>query len=323
MKQRIWAFLAMLLLLYGLAGSALAANPVDDYTGELDPSTGLPLGSYVNAEGQIGHFITVDNAFLYDPEANRFLYSLGNLRYSSNIPNGAVVAADTVVSIYLPGGIVGTLYRDGAAVSNPDLTAIRETGSYVLQLSGNGFYDKDQFTFVILPTQTNKLNNLRLPAGFSFDYILKDGKQIDLAYSNYYEFKEDGQYQLCWKNYTLNQGYTVKFTLDRQAPTLALPEVKDGKANSAVSLSDLEENCYIVVEYGGKTETLRGNTHSLKESGNYVLTVYDQTGNFTRYTFTIAFYLNISAVFVVIIVLAILAAILSYCYWVRKKIRVG
>lgn len=323
MKRCIWAFLAALLLLSALTVSALAVDSLEDYTGELDPATGLPLGSYETAEGEAGSYITVDDSFRYDPEAERFLYELGSIQFSSNIPNGAVVPSDTTVSIYLPGGIAGALHRDGTAVENADLTAITETGFYVLQLTGSGLYDSDQFTFVIMPALTNQLNDLRLPEGFTFDYIMQDGTELDHAHSNYYEFLEDGLYQICWKNDTIKQQYIVKFTLDRQAPTLALPEVVEGKASSEVSLSDLEANCYIVVETGGETKTLKGTNHSLKEAGDYVLTVYDQAGNFTRYTFTIEFYLNLSAVFVIIIVLLVLVGVLIYCRRVRKNARVG
>lgn len=323
MKQRIWAFLTALVLLFTLVVPVLAADTAEDYIGELDPSTGLPLGSYKDADGESSTYIVVDDAFHYDPEKKIFLYTIGSSRFSSNIPNGAVVPDDQTVSIQLPGGVTGTLYRDGSAVEEADLTAITETGFYVLQLTGSGLYDSGQFTFTIMPDLTNQMNKLRLPEGFSFAYIMQNGIELDHAHSNYYEFLEDGEYQICWRNETINRQYIVKFTLDRQAPTLALPEVVDGKASSQVSLSDLEAGCYIVVETNGESRTLKGTGNTLKEAGDYVLTVYDQAGNFTQYSFTIEFYLNFSAVAVIIMVLLILAGILIYCRRVRKTARVG
>ena len=323
MKRRIWAILTALVLLSALTVPVLAADTAEDYTGELDPSTGLPVGSYENADGESSTYIVVDDAFHYDPEAKTFLYHIGSSRFSSNIPNGAVVPDDQTVSIWLPGGVTGALYRDGSAVDGADLTAITETGFYVLQLTGSGLYDSDQFTFAIMPELTNQLNELRLPDGFSFEYIMQDGIELDHAHSNYYEFLEDGKYQICWKNDTINRQYIVSFTLDRQAPTLALPEVVDGKASSEVSLSDLETGCYIVVQTDGESRTLKGTGHTLKEAGDYVLTVYDQAGNFTQYSFTIEVYLNFSAVAVIIMVVLILAGILIYCRRVRKTARVG
>ena len=323
MKQRIWAFLTALVLLFTLVVPVLAADTAEDYIGELDPSTGLPLGSYEDADGESSTYIVVDDAFHYDPEKKIFLYTIGSSRFSSNIPNGAVVPDDQTVSIQLPGGVTGTLYRDGSAVEEADLTAITETGFYVLQLTGSGLYDSGQFTFTIMPDLTNQMNKLRLPEGFSFAYIMQNGIELDHAHSNYYEFLEDGEYQICWRNETINRQYIVKFTLDRQAPTLALPEVVDGKASSQVSLSDLEAGCYIVVETNGESRTLKGTGNTLKEAGDYVLTVYDQAGNFTQYSFTIEVYLNFSAVAVIIMVVLILAGILIYCRRVRKTARVG
>lgn len=318
MKQRIWAIFAILLLLLTLAMPAMATEPE-----ELDPVTGLPLGNYETADGQIGSYITVDDSFRYDPDAKCFLYALGDVQYSSNIPKGALLPTDTTVCIQIPGGLTPALYRNGAVVENADLTKITEPGFYVLQLSGTNLYDNEQFNFTIVPSVTNGVNELYLPDGFSFEYIKKDGKDQFHDYANYHEFLEDGQYQLCWKNDSIDLKYTVKFTLDRQAPTLALPEVENGKANSPVSLTDLEPGCYIVLERDGETTTLKGNQNVLKDTGTYNLTVYDLAGNSTKYQFTIQLYLNISAVFVIILLVAIMVGILIYCYRVRKNTRVG
>ena len=323
MKRCVWAFLTAFALISALTVPVLASNADEDYIGELDPSTGLPLGSYENADGESGSYIVVDDAFRYDPDEKIFLYTIGSSQFFSNIPNGAVVPDSQTVSIQLPGGVTGALHRDGTVVEGADLTAITETGFYVLQLTGSGLYDSDQFTFTILPELTNQLNDLRLPDGFSFEYILQNGIELDHAHSNYYEFLEDGQYQICWKNDTINRQYIIKFTLDRQAPTLALPEVVDGKASSEVSLSDLEAGCYIIVETDGESRTLKGTGHTLKKAGDYVLTVYDQAGNYTQYSFTIEVYLNFSAVVVIIMALLILAGILIYSRRVRKTARVG
>lgn len=323
MKRHIWTLSAILILLFGMTVPASAATDPDDYIGELDPATGLPLGTYETADGKQSSYITVDDAFCYDPDAHLFLYTIGSSRYTSNVPNGAVVPRGQTVSIQLPRGITGELHRDSAMVPTPNLGAIKDPGFYVLQLSGSSLYDHNQFTFTIMPELTNQMTDLRLPEGFSFAYILLDGKQVELSYSNYFEFKEDGTYQVDWKNDTIDRQYTVRFTLDRQAPTLALPGVTHGRARSVVPLSDLEENCYITMEHNGKTQTLRGTGHILKETGDYVLTVHDPAGNYTQYRFHIDLYLNFSAVLVLIMVLAILAGIAVYCWRVRKHVRVG
>lgn len=322
MKQRIWAFTAALAVLAALATPVLA-DSVEDYTGELDPATGLPKGSYQNADGESSSYIVVDEVFSYDPDAGTYLYSIGSSRYFSNVPNGALVAEGQKVCIQIPGGITAMLYRDGVLVNEPDLTNITETGAYVLQLTGSGLNDSQQFTFTICSDLTNSMTDIRLPDGFSFSGILLDGTELDHAYSNYYELLEEGEYQITWGNDTIRQYYTVKFTLDRVAPTLSLPGVTDGKASGQVSLADLESDCYIVMEHDGEVTTLRGTGNTLSDAGDYVLTVYDPAGNYTRYSFTIQVYLNFSAVAAIIMVALVAVGVFYYSRWVRKHARVG
>ena len=318
MKKRIGAILAVAVLLLTLSVPALATE-----SQELDPVTGLPLGSYETIDGELGGYVDVEDAFRYDSEAKCFLYTLGSDQYSTNVPNGAFLPTDHSVSIQLSGGLSATLYRDGAVVAEPDLNNITGAGFYVLQLSGTRLYDSAQFSFVIAPSFINSINELQLPKGFAFKYVKKDGEDQYRDYANYFEFREDGLYQLCWGNESIEREYTVKFILDREAPTLALPGVVDGVAKGPVDLSDLESNCHIVLETGDKTTTLKGNNNTLKDTGTYTLTVYDPAGNSTQYRFTIELYLNVSAVFVIILWAALMAGILVYCYRTRKNARVG
>ena len=296
-----------------------AAQTDPDYSGPLDPMTGLPSSA---GGGSDTFYWLREGEYGYDREERAFSNVLGSGAFSSNIPNGAVVSEGQTVSFTLPSGMTATLFREGDPVENSDLTAITEPGGYLLEVRSGGA-GSVSFSFRILGETTNALNELTLPAGFSFDYVNLNGEGLTLEYSNYLELLEDGAYELRWSCPDIAQSYTLSFTLDRAAPTLALPEVTGGEAHSEVTLADLEAGAYIVLERDGESSTITSPDTVIRDAGDYRLTVCDQAGNSTVYEFTIHMYLNLSAVAAIGLALAGLAALWGYSRYIRKHPRVG
>ena len=292
------------------------------YSGALDPRTGLPLGQ---STGTGDYYPLRGEEYGYDRKLHCYTNRLGSLSFTSSIPNGALLSAGRMdpVSITLPVGLTGTLYRNGDEVPDADLTQITQAGSYLLEVRSTSSTDSTAFSFTILDTLTNSLMEISLPDGFSFEYVRQDGEGLTLAYRNYLELLEDGSYELCWSCPDIAQTYTVSFTRDTAAPTLALPEVKDGQGRSAVTLTDLEEGAYILLESGGETKTITSPSTVIRDAGKYVLTVCDQAGNRTQYSFTIHVYLNLSAAAAIGMMLAGAAALFGYSRYIRKHPRVG
>ena len=79
----------------------------------------------------------------------------------------------------------------------------------------------------------------------------------------------------------------VTFTIDKTAATLVLNGVENaGKTKGEVSLSDLSETATVVVTKDGETiEYTLGDL--LNEAGMYVITVTDECGNVSEYSFEI------------------------------------
>lgn len=299
-------------------------GPTDvTYSGALDPRTGLPAGA---VRSDTGYFPLRGEEYGYDREQSCYVNRLGSSEFLSTIPNGAVISRDqgSRVSITLPVGLTGTLYRGGDPVPDADLSNITETGSYLLEVrSGSSPSDSAAFSFLILDQMTNSLSELVLPDGFSFEYVRLNGNEISAGYENYLELLEDGDYEVRWSCPEIGQAYNVSFTLDTIAPTLALPQVKDNQAHAAVTLEDLEPGAYIVMENDGETSTISSAQTVLRYPGEYVLTVCDQAGNRTQYQFVIHLYLNLSAAAAIGLLLAGLAALLGYSWYIRKHPRVG
>lgn len=290
------------------------------YSGLLDPRTGLPLEqNRLDPEeltAQLG----------YDKSKRVFTYSAGDLSFTSNIPNGAVLSlfsGGSKVTVTLPDGLSGTLYRNGDAVSGVDLTSITEPGGYYLDIRGGSSSQSATFSFTIVEELTNSLREVQLPTGFSFQSPRLNGEALSSEYSNYIEFLEDGEYDLAWGCEEIGQSYSLSFTLDTKAPTLALPEVTGSQAHSAVTLEDLEAGAYILLESGGETKTIRSSMDQIKEAGTYRLTVYDQAGNSTQYDFVIHVYLNISALAAIALLALGLGGLFGYSHYIKKHPRVG
>ena len=290
------------------------------YSGPLDPLTGLPAGSGAD----MGTYYRLkDGEYGYDQSQRAYVNFVGGSLYHSSVPNGAVVPEGQSVSVTLPSGMTGTLYRNGTVVADADLENMTESGSYYLEVRGSGSGVSVTFSFQIVGTLTNSLTTISLPSGFAFDYINLNNEALTPEYANYLDLLEDGTYEISWSCPEINRSYRVSFTLDTTAPTLALPEVTNGQAHSQVTVEDLEPGCYIVVERDGQTSTITSPSSVIREAGAYTLTVCDQAGNSTQYSFVIHVYLNLSAVVAIGLVLAGLTALWAYSHYIRKYPRVG
>lgn len=293
------------------------------YSGALDPRTGLPAGA---SQSSAGYFPLRGEEYGYDRDRHCYVNRLGNSEFLSTIPNGAVISRDqgSKVSVTLPVGLTGTLYRSGDPVPDADLSNITETGSYLLEVrSGSSPSDSVAFSFQVLDQLTNSLSEISLPDGFSFEYVRLNGEEISSGYENYLELLKDGDYEVRWSCPEIGQAYNVSFTLDTIAPTLALPQVENGQAHAAVTLEDLEPGACIVMENNGETSTITSPRTVLRYPGEYILTVCDRAGNSTQYRFVIHLYLNLSAAAAIGLLLAGLAVLAGYSWHIRRHPRVG
>lgn len=295
------------------------------YSGPLDPRTGLPA-SGLRAGEENGYVTLRDGVSGFDLEQGCYVNQVGALSFTSSIPDGALLSAGAqTVSFSVPGGLSAVLYRNGEALDDPELSAITEAGSYILDVRESNSSERLRFSFRLLGALTGSLSELSLPAGFTFDVLRLNGETLTPEYANYTTLLQDGVYEVRWSCAEIGKSYTVSFERDTVAPTLALPEVTDGEAHSAVTFTDLEDGCYVMVTdlKTGETRTIVSPETELKDAGTYHLAVCDQAGNSTAYDFTIHVYLNISALAAITLVLGGAICLCLYARYIRKHPRVG
>lgn len=308
-------------------GQLSAVSPAADmdYSGPLDPMTGLPAGSHLNGDDP-DHVTLREKAYSYDLAQRCYVNEVGSLSFTSSIPNGALLNTGAqTVSFTIPSGLSAVLYRNGNVVSDADLANITDAGNYLLEVSAGGSGQSVSFAFRLLGELTNTVTELSLPSGFSFSSLRLDGEELTPEYSNYTQLLVDGKYEVVWACPEIDRHYTVEFTLDTRAPVLALPEVVDGQAHSAVTLTDLEPGAYILLtdKKTGQTTTIVYADAQIAEAGVYHLAVYDRAGNYTEYDFTIHVYLNISALAAIALALAGVLSLWGYSRYIRRNPRVG
>ena len=114
--------------------------------------------------------------------------------------------------------------------------------------------------------------------------LMKNG--VAMNYMSGQELTEDGVYVLTFANHDGDEQVYV-FTIDKTAPTILLNGVENGgSTKGSVSITDLSERATVVVSKDGKIiEYNLGD--ELKGVGRYAITVTDESGNVSNYSFEI------------------------------------
>ena len=101
-----------------------------DYSGPLDPLTGLPV---TNSSAEDPSYVVLkEGSFGYDQDRRCFVNVVGSRSFNSNIPNGAILSVGRhKASFTIPTGLAAKLYCNGELQSEADLTNITQPGSYM------------------------------------------------------------------------------------------------------------------------------------------------------------------------------------------------
>ena len=303
---------------------SIPANKVAiEYNGKIDATTGEAVtGKAVNIGED--YFILERSELAYDVRAHQYHILAGDRGVHCNVPSDAVLSSGRSISFTPEEGVSFEVYHNGKPVEDTKQTEFKESGEYILTLRNHAESRERSVRFVILDPQVNDLLEYRLPKGFEYTEILLDGVRKSLSYNNYYDFLEEGHYELRWENSRINQSFVTEFTLDVTAPTLKLPEVRNGAATGQVSFSDIEKDGYVRWIRDSKEEgRIEDPSEILSKKGDYLIRVYDQAGNYTEYAFTIEGYFDVNAILFILFILALIGGGFFYCRRLRTNMRVG
>ena len=294
-----------------------------EYTGKIDATTGESVvGDAVNVGED--YFILKRNELAYSVKKHQYHILAGDRGIYCNVPSEAVLSSGRNIQFTPDEGVSVEVYLNGTLVENTSQTEFEEAGEYLITMHNHAEARERSVRIVILNEQVNDLKEFRLPQGFEYTEVSLNGEKKSLSYNNYYDFLEEGYYRLQWENSRINQTFVTEFILDMTAPTLQLPEVRNGAAAGKVSFSDMEKGAYVRWIRDSKEEgRIEDPSEVLSKKGSYVMRVYDQAGNYTEYTFTLEGYFDVNAVLAILFVIVLICGGIFYCRRLRRNMRVG
>ena len=293
------------------------------YTGPLDGRTGKPITSSVTNKGG-GVYIMAKDDYNFDSKTGRYEILCGEMSVGCDVPPESLLSYGEKFNIYVPMGIMVTIYYNGELLENQNTTQFSKAGIYTFQIDTPYATDgKRVVNVTILKKKVNNINRIILPEGFEFTSVKVDGETTTLSSKNVYECYREGKYEVSWACTEVGESFYTTFELDTTAPTLELPEVIDGRAKKPVTLADMSGDTYVVYETQGERVVITDNTKTIDIPGNYVLLACDEAGNYTRYDFTLHAYLNSSAFSAILLVVVGIVVLFFYCRRLRHHMRVG
>ena len=259
--------------------------------------------------------ITITNDVLYDSQLGEYMYSSGSgYIYSTALNN--MITQDSV-QITADTGVEFTVYKDGDEVKLSESNMVSDTGSYTVMTTSSGV-DTAILSFTIIDDAINSPLSYDLPSTCVVTYETLDGEELESG-NRSIDLSAEGQYEIEYMCVRNSMSYSLSFEVDHTAPTLTLNGLKGNKARNKVTITDYEEDATITIQKDGNNISSRT---EITQPGSYTVSITDDAGNSSVYSFYILFYLNAGGItFGMVAVIAIIAVIV-YLYVSRKRMRV-
>ena len=299
-----------------LSAGAVPAYASSGYSGPLDPETGEPAQSDSGVDAYSDR-VTVSEGVYYDRTRQGFLYTVSDgLQLLCTVADGMITQKE--VSIEPDEGVEITVYQDGTALTEPDLTHIYEEGEYIVEATVNG-QRYQVVAFSIVGDVTCSLSGYTMPSGFSITDATLDDQETYYE-RGYVSMTQEGHYVVDYRCVRSGVSYELDITVDTTPPTLTISGLdENNRARGPVTLSDIEDGASIGVALDGKQISY---SSELTESGEYEVVLMDKAGNVSRYAFTILVYFDLNSLLFLGIVGAAAVAVIAYIVISRKRLEV-
>ena len=221
------------------------------------------------------------------------------------LSNSVTITANEEVTLVLTRNGEVMEYKFGDAIDTP--------AAYTLSIT-DVLGNKAEMSFTVVEPYVQKFeHNFDDTPGF--EKALVNGEEKRLNYGTL-ELFEDGTYEV--GIVVGGKTYTFTVTVDGTAPTLKIDGVENGgTTKGVVVLSEPSETAEVKV-YRGEEEIEYKLGETISEEGEYRVTVTDECGNSTVYTFTIEAGTNWTLI-VLLVVLGLLVAGGLVFFFIRRK----
>jgi hypothetical protein len=201
--------------------------------------------------------------------------------------------------------------KDGVEISYRT-GMISEPGSYTLtavDVPGN----TRSWTWTILPA-VSKAYSLNIPAGWTVSVLSSGNVVSDAVIDGRIELTRTGEYVLTFEDG--ENSYVLTLTVDTIAPTV---EITQEKNQVVIGNASKENVTYMLLRDGKEVEFSPG--QAITENGEYVLTVTDELGNSSQYTFALN-YINAFGIIVIVVLCVLVVLTIGVALYARTHQRI-
>ncbi len=240
-----------------------------------------------------------------------------SVAYDINVYRGGITNEGVRIVAYETLKVV--MYKDGVHIEYEFEQILTEDGEYSYTLIDT-YGNKTSSYFTILTKKQQNLTHL-LQEGISVQSVTKDDENFDFVITNgsLYLYDE-GKYVVSILDEETGLEYSFEVTIDTTPPTLEIVGVENGgNTKSVVVLKNIsEENCtlYITVD-GIEFEYSLGD--EIEKSGSFIVTLTDEAGNKTTYTFERVYSFNAASIAVLAGLGALVVLLIIFLIGSRRK----
>ena len=255
------------------------------------------------------YYDSVEKAFLY------YVNATASQVVRSNMADGMIT--EQAVTVKADAGVNLEVYLNGERLQSISGGTFQTPGEYVVMYVG-GAVPERLFSFTIVPKLCNSVTSYALPAGFEFTEASLNEATIPFE-KNYIKLTQEGEYNIHYRCVKTNVSYQLLIKTDFTGPVLSLENVKNGKAQGPVDISDAKNAAYVAIYHDGERI---GRKDVLTESGEYYIELADEAGNKTTYSFTMLIYFDGNSWLFFLLIFGSCVGIIVYLVHSRKHLRV-
>ncbi len=242
-----------------------------------------------------------------------FEFEIDNVvSYNINTYYGGISNGDVKVVAYE--NLIISMMKDGKFIEYEFEQILNEEGEYSFTLQDD-LGNKESFFFSIINKKKQNLNHL-LQVDIEVKSVTKNDEPYEFTITKGYLYiYDEGDYVVTILDHSKNEEFTFNITIDTTPPTLVLVNVENGgSTKKIVSTKDLSETPCDLITYcdGLRFDYKYGD--EIEKCGRFKMTVVDEAGNKTEYTFERIYSLNGASIALIGGLLAI-AVVLIAIWW--------
>jgi hypothetical protein len=180
--------------------------------------------------------------------------------------------------------------------------------------------DLARYSFYVSDKPQNRLNYINPPQDYSIASVTLNGKKTDIKADKCFKAEKDGIYKLTFKSDTMPD-YSCTFERDTTPPTLKFINLGSG-GKSKDNLEFIKNDKSSEVTITSNDIEYSFDNGIIDREGLYKIEVKDTAGNVNAYLVNVEKPLHINIFALIAVLIAVVAAVAMYVYYIKNNIRI-